>query len=48
MKYAKPSVVELGLASEAIQFHGRKAITAPDGNPLDVQPTTGGAYDLDE
>jgi hypothetical protein len=50
MKYVKPSIATLGLASEAIQGAGSKIFPhATDGDVLRrPQLSTGSAYDLDE
>ena len=50
MRYEKPSIVNLGTASDAIRGHGNgKVMSAPDGiNAEEFPPSSGGAYDLDE
>lgn len=50
MKYVKPSIATLGVASETIQGDGSKKFPhAIDGNVLlRPQLSTGSAYDLDE
>lgn len=49
MKYVKPAIAALGIASEAIQFPGDKSGMHLDGViALRPNPSTGTAYDLDE
>jgi len=48
MKYAKPTVAFIGVASNAIQGHGNKAALSPDANTSSEQMSTGSSYDLDE
>jgi hypothetical protein len=51
MRYTKPSIVCLGVASQAIQGHGIKS-EQNRVDAVDMSPTafwsTGSAYDLDE
>ena len=49
MKYMKPTIEALGMASEAIQFPGDKGGIHEDGVVAQrPKPSTGTAYDLDE
>lgn len=49
MRYEKPSLAYLGVASAAIQGHGIKGLAVPDADESQQpQPSTGSAYDLDE
>lgn len=49
MKYAKPSIVQLGAASSAVQHIGQgKPMSVTDATNPEAQLSSGGAYDLDE
>jgi hypothetical protein len=48
MRYAKPSIMELGAASVAIQSLNNKVMPKTDGSGATIHPSTGNAYDLDE
>jgi hypothetical protein len=49
-KYVKPSVAELGVASDVIQGigGGKPPFNADDALGTDLPKSSGGAYDLDE
>ena len=49
MHYVKPTLMELGIASFAVQSmpQGNKGIVAQDSNTAESRPSTGGCYDLD-
>jgi hypothetical protein len=49
MKYAKPTIAALGVASNAIQaFHSKLIHNVTDSMDPSAARTSGGAYDLDE
>jgi hypothetical protein len=49
MKYVKPTIVNLGVASRAIQGKGNKIQhNFPDADGVNLPRSTGSAYDLDE
>jgi hypothetical protein len=47
MRYLKPSITEIGIASLQVQGQGDKTMPQVDANPNDTHPSTGGCYDLD-
>ena len=48
MKYNKPSIATLSVASAAIQGNNDKTPVQTDANPNIATHSTGGSYDLDE
>lgn len=48
MRYVKPTIASLGVASAAIQGHAVKGSMHPDADESQTRPSTGSAYDLDE
>jgi hypothetical protein len=48
MRYQKPSIAQLGVASAAIQGHAVKGGMHSDADQNQPRPSTGTAYDLDE